>query len=179
MHLTDQSSILKILGSIFGGNSVLVARLDDRIVGFSTTVIGSPKNILKDPTLPDETGSYLAGVAIHDDFKGRGIYSQMTETSVGSATKDKLPVLFTRTQNPIVEKGLHHTLRKIQGSQDFLSYELERRLITGCYGQTLTKDLPPRVTDEAIQSNYDHMSQEAGDAFVLLFHLLYTNPHRN
>src|SRR5690606_27617898 len=94
-----------------------------------------------------------------------GLYSELNSQRIDAAIESGSELIFTRTQNPIVEIGLTKAL--IDKDLDF---EVHRIYSPGIYGEMLTAEQPV-VKDSLIQDTYDHLDYESGDAFVLMFKL--------
>lgn len=154
---------------------LIVAMNGDRVVGFSSLVFGSPNEILADNYLPDIKGSYLAAAAVVEEAKGKGIYQHMNDQRIAVALGRRDEVLFTRTQNPLVETSITRTLERNAEEGEIAGYSLQRVLIPGCYGSQLTAETPPPSPDPKIQKAHDRLDLTAGDAYVLLYAIGYKN----
>lgn len=132
--------------------------------------------LFQDPSFPKTKGYYFAAAAVAAESQGEGLYGQMNKMRLAEAIGNGYkftPLIFTRTQNPLVETAIRKELEQYPKNGRYRGFSLERRLVKGVYGQLLTNDLPPRSSDESIQHAYDGLDALNGDAYVLLFHLEY------
>ncbi len=152
---------------------LLIAKANDNVAGFTSVLFESPQSVFGDSSHSDIAGNYLSGVAITDQFKNQGLYRQMLTVAVKEGLDRKLPLVFTRTQNPIIEQGLIHELQNRKDRGEIAEFEIERMVVEKCYGEMLTREVPPAVANKELQKKYDKLDRNKGDAFVLLFHLTH------
>ena len=152
---------------------LILAMSESEVMGFSSLVFGSPRELLSHEVLPDVPGCYFAAAAVAKEAQGRNFYQKMNEKRVDVALKRHKQVIFTRTQNPLVETSITHTIEQSKSRQEINGYSLERILLPGCYGGMLTGEPPPRSSDRKIQAEHDKLDLASGDAFVLLYSLSY------
>lgn len=141
---------------------------------FSNTIRTSPRALFGDPSFPDTNGYYFAAAAVSSQAQGEGLYSEMNKKRLAEAIGNGYkftPLVFTRTQNPLVETAIRKELESYPKNGRFRGFTLERRLVKGVYGEMLTGSKPPRSKEPHIQQAYDGLDYSRGDAFVLLFHL--------
>ncbi len=174
MGLEKRILILQIPRGIFGGDLLLVGKQGEKVACFSNTIRTSPRELFQDPTFPDLQGYYFAAAAVASDMQGEGLYSEMNRKRVADVIGNGYeftPLVFTRTQNPLVEAGISSALKEFKGKGRYMGFTLERRFVPGVYGEMLTGTKPPRSPEKHVQQAYDGLDVEKGDAFVLIFHL--------
>lgn len=160
------------------GDLLIIARdQEKRVAAFAAFDRIAPSALFPQTSDLQEKGGYFAAAAVHQEYQQEGIYHVLTEERVQAALDEKLPVVFTRTQNPAVEQGIRSELLLAQDERRILGYQLERRLVPGCYGQQLAKN-QPRVTNPEVAGAYNQLDVQAGDAYILVFHLKYRKDSR-
>ncbi|MGD9129320.1 MAG: hypothetical protein PVJ09_02440 [Candidatus Woesebacteria bacterium] len=165
MDTTAEDTLHHIQGDVV---TVNIDRESGEVFAFSSTVFGSPNEIFQSSEFSDVQGCYLAGATIDKERQGTGFYKKMNEGRVGIALDRKLPLIFTRTQNPRVQAGIQAVLESYKERGLIADYKLDRILIPGCYGHMLTKERP--FCDGV---SFDELDYDKGDAYVLLFSLQY------
>jgi hypothetical protein len=158
------------LHHISGDLVTVVVDSEESVKGFSSTLFGSPKNILG--TGSEEIGCYLQGATVSKEAWGNGVYKQMNELRIREGIDAKLPLVFTRTQNPRVEKGILAVLEKFKKQNIIKDFQLNRIFVEGCYGTMLTKDEPILDSTDTGEA-FKKLNFRAGDAYVLTFELEY------
>ncbi len=153
------------------GDVVMVAYAGEKPLAFHTMQFGSPRDLLRDPSLPDRDGCYFAATAVAKEAQGQGIFRQINQRRFQIILDRGIDLVFARTQNPLVETGITHHLRRLEQQGSIQSFTQERRLLAGHYGQMLSAERPPRSADVPIQDAYDQLVPEKGDAYALLFAL--------
>lgn len=153
------------------GDVVMVAIAGDEVLGFSTLVFGSPSNVLGEKGFPKTYGCYFAGAAISDYAQGIGLYQTMNSLRLDIALENDFQLVYTRTQNALVETAITHSLKRIKEKGKIKNFVLKRIKMEGCYGQRLTGYVPPKSNDLNIQKAYNSLDLDKGDAYLLLFAL--------
>ncbi len=162
--VTDEDTLHHIQGDV-----VSVHITDNgEVAAFSSTVIGSPKDILKLPDAPSEQGCYLAGATVAKEHQSSGLYKNMNRERIELAVAKKLPLVFTRTQNPRVQAGVESVLEKMKTDGRIVDFSFQRIKIPGYYGSMLTKTKP---THHGIE--YTDLDYTVGDAYALIYTLTY------
>lgn len=164
--VTREDSLNHISGDIV---TVLLDE-EKNVRGFSSTVFGSPRQILGIGSR--KPGCYLQGATVSKEIWGSGAYKQMNELRIQQAILQHLPLVFTRTQNPRVERGVLAVLDKFKQKKLIKRYQLKRTLVRGCYGTMLTKD-KPKLDKSDTGKAFGKLDFEAGDAYVLEFRIRY------
>lgn len=163
MRTTDEDTLHHIMGDIV---TVYTDETTQEVIAFSSTVFGSPNDLLDSQEISDKQGCYLAGATISKARQSTGFYKQMNESRINAALVRNLDLIFTRTQNPRVQSGIQAVLENMKEKGVISNYELERILMPGCYGHMLTEEKPH---DDKV--SFDELDYENGDAYVLLFSL--------
>ena len=157
-----------------GGDVVHVVKDGDRVVGFSSTQFGSPRELLHDPQLPDGRVAYFAAAAVHADAQGTGAYRDMTEERVSVADREKVDIV-TRTQNERVENSITGALERRKARGEIQGYNVTRHHQVGIYGRQLAKQTNEEAqVDSKIGEAYSPQSgfdKQRGDAHVLIFRI--------
>ncbi len=155
-----------------GGDVVLVAKASRRIgetmvgiiqkevIGYASLKFGGMGDLVK---IGNGEGAYLAAAVVDPRYQERGVYKKLTRKRIETALEEGVKTIFTRTQNPQVERGIRGTLEEMG-----VNYVLERILIQGAYGEQLTRERP-KVKNEEVQHVYEELDYNEGDAFVLVF----------
>lgn len=141
-------------------------------LGFSSLVFGSPAEVFGRPDLTQEKGVYLAATAVVKEMQGTFVGQRLNNFHLNTLVNQRLPVFFTRTQNPRVEGGILRSLEQAKKDGKIASYRIERHLVPGHYGQRLTTE-PQRTSVAQTQESYDRIQSDQGDAYLLLFHVEY------
>lgn len=165
--VTEEDTIQHMSGDI-----IMVQRNSERVNAFSATVFGSPNEIFNSDSISDQRGAYFAAATVRKEAQGKGLYKAMNNERVMEAVDSGVPLIFTRTQNPRVQAGIEAVLGRFKDSGQITSFYTERIKVPGAYGRMLTKETP--YSDSV---NFDELDLEAGDAYILLFHIEY--PTRN
>ncbi len=97
----------------------------------------------------------------------------MNNERVMEAMENRVPLIFTRTQNPRVQAGIEAVLSRLVDSGQINSFRTERIKVPGAYGRMLTKE-----TTYSDSVNFDELDLDAGDAYILLFHIEYPTGNR-
>ncbi len=157
-HIKGDMVILAEILGIVKGTTVEVVQ---EVVGYSSLQFGSMRELVGIDR--SGKGAYLAAAVVHSNYQGKGVYGELTRRRIEESLRRGVKTIFTRTQNPRVEKGIRGSLEKMG-----VNYELERVLVPGVYGQQLTAERP-KVRDRRIQRAYDKLNYPSGDAYVLVF----------
>lgn len=152
---------------------LLLVKKETKVVAFSSLIFDSPQNVFQNENLPNIQGTYFAAAVVSKEAQGQGIYQEMNTKRITVALERNDQVLFTRTQNPLVETTITHTLDKQRDEGEIASYSLERHYVPDCYGAMLSGNRPPRSPDLAIQKEHDKLRLEAGDAYILIYSIDY------
>ncbi|PWU23017.1 hypothetical protein C5B42_04390 [Candidatus Cerribacteria bacterium 'Amazon FNV 2010 28 9'] len=163
--VTEEDTIRHMSGDIIMVNR---EHNSDRVNAFSATVFASPNEIFNSETISDQKGAYFAAATVRKEAQGRGLYKAMNVERVLEALDTVVPLIFTRTQNPRVQAGIEAVLEQLVESNKIGSYRTERIKVPGAYGQMLTKEKP--YSDSI---SFDELNLEAGDAYIILFHIDY------
>lgn len=163
--VTDEDTLHHIQGDVV---SVHITTAGE-VAAFSSTMIGSPKDILKLADASSEQGCYLAGATVAKDHQGSGLYKSMNRERIELAIARRLPLVFTRTQNPRVQAGVESVLQSMQEAGQLNGFSLQKIKIPGYYGTMLTKTKPTHHGIEYTELDYD-----AGDAYALIYTLVYS-----
>lgn len=163
--VTDEDTLHHIQGDVV---SVHITT-GGEVAAFSSTVIGSPKDILKLAEAPSEQGCYLAGATVAKEHQSTGLYKKMNQERIDLAVARRLPLVFTRTQNPRVQAGVESVLQSKQAEGVLSGFSLQKIKIPGYYGSMLTKTKP---THHGIE--YTDLDYDAGDAYALIYTLVYS-----
>ncbi len=152
------------------GDLLITAHQGGKVVGFSTSVYGSPRDVLENTTFPGQDGVYLAAGAVSQEAKASGIYQAMVLQRIVAGIAKGNSLVFTRTQNPLVEQSIVGALRLLKNTGDIFDCTLHRVKLPKLYGGMLagsgqTSQIPN------IQQAYADLDVMAGDAYVLLFNL--------
>lgn len=165
------------------GDYLILAMDGQKVVGFSTLVMGSPRKVFGDPQLPEgpaNSNAYFAAAAIAEDVQGQGLYEQMNRKRMELAMDDDLvQAIFTRTQNPLVEQSISTMLADLKKRGRIDGFSLERIHMPKVYSGMLTGEKPPRSKDPVIQAAHDKLNLEEGDAYVLIYHLRESQQERS
>lgn len=146
--------------------ALMILGLDgERVVSYSSMEFGRMGELLGDDRFGDEQGCYFVAGMVAGDSQGNGFYSELNAVRVGEALDRGADMIFTRTQNPVVELGLVAAMKKCG-----VDFSVERYYLPAVYGEMLTASKPV-VGDPEVQSEYDRLDYEAGDAYVLVFRL--------
>lgn len=137
-----------------------------RILGFSSTRFGSPREILESAEFPAVPGCYFSGATVVKEKQSNGLYRQMNARRIEHALRRGSEIVFTVTQNPRVESTIRSVLTELTQNGIIAGYAVDRTLIPGCYGKMLTREKP--VDD---QISYDELDYPKGDAYALFFSL--------
>ncbi len=140
----------------------------EKVDSFGAFKFGSPNEIFNRADFSDERGIYIAAVTVHQEAQGQGLYKAMNEEGLSEAVEQRYPLVFTRTQNPRVQAGVQSILHRFVQEKKIAGYTLEQRVLPGFYGQMLTKE-----RQFARSVTFDELDAQAGDAYVLIFHLDY------
>jgi hypothetical protein len=154
------------------GDLILVVKKDDSVASFSNVIFKSPSEVFNDESLSQEKGCYFAAAAVRESEKSTGLYSKMNEKRISTVVSNKLPLIFTRTQNPLVEVGISRQLKKFQEQGFIKDFSVSRKIVRGVYGQMLTSS-EPQSKDEKINSAFKELDKMNGDAFILFFSIVY------
>lgn len=157
----DQEDILNHLG----GDLVILGLSQDKVASYASTNFNRSPRIIFGEGYPEADGSYFAAGAVARAFQHRGVYGQLNMLRVRQAVERGQRLIFTRTQNPFVEAGIQHALTSFG-----VTPQVERHYVAGCYGQMLTASRPVH-RDPQLNQHYDRLDYDAGDAFVLMYHL--------
>lgn len=156
-----------ILSIYFGENS-------KRVVGFDSIDFKSPKEGFEgipgvNFPFSEEKGVYFAGALIAGEVQKSGLYTNMTKERVRRGLEKGLNLVFTETQNPNIEAGIKNTLEIMKAEGEIGDYSMnERVLLPNLYGRCMYKDIPK---NEKI--SYDKLNYDTGDAYALVFNLVY------
>lgn len=153
------------------GDLFITAYRGDKLVGVSTSVYGSPTEVLSNQSLPNDQGVYLAAGAVAKESQGEGIYQAMVLQRIYAGLDKGVNLVYTRTQNPRVEQSIISAMRILKLSKDIKDCTLERVKLPGFYGAMLTGE-KPATNDKKLQKVYAELNMRAGDAYVLLFRLI-------
>lgn len=157
------------------GDYVIIALNDKKqVVGFSTIDRRTdPRHEFDVSSLPNKPRIYFAGAAIAKEAQGQGLYEQMNRERMNILMDEhQVDGFFTRTQNPLVETGLTHTLEGLKRQGRVSDFSLKRIKMPKAYkAGMLTGEKPPRSKDASIQEAYDSLNIEEGDAYVLIYTL--------
>lgn len=154
------------------GDRILLRHEHGEVSGFTSTVFGSAHEVLNDPRFSKMPGAYFAAAAISNEHQGKGVYRQLNERRFAYAFEQRLPTIYTRTQNPIVEASLVRGLQEAKRQKKITNFSLERMICPKQYGKMLTTE-QPRTKDRSLQAIYDQLDYASGDAYALIFHLEY------
>ena len=110
-------------------------------------------------------GLYLAGAAVQKEHQHVGLYRKMNHTRIGKSIDARLSFIFTRTQNPKIEKGIVATLDAFQAEGRIAGFTIAREIVRGAYGRMLTERKP--------EPHYEDLNYKAGDAHLFVFRLTY------
>ncbi|MCD8507230.1 hypothetical protein LRY65_00245 [Candidatus Woesebacteria bacterium] len=154
------------------GDLIMVNRNAERVNAFSVIIFASPNEIFTSNSISNQKGAYFAAATVRKELQGLGLYKAMNNERILEAMNSHVPLIFTRTQNPRVQAGIEAVLSDYEASGYIASYSTKRMKVSGAYGQMLTKEKP--FSDSVTFSDLD---LEAGDAYILLFHIKY--PTRN
>ncbi len=166
----DKSDTLKHLS----GDLFITAHQGEKLVGFSTSIYGSPKEVLGIDSLTEESGTYLAAGAVAKDAQGRGIYQAMLLQRIYAGIDRGVSLVYTRTQNPLVEQSIIQAMKILKISRDIDDCTINRVKLPGFYGEMLTGE-EPTTKNIKIQQEYDQLDMRVGDAYVLLFRMMKRN----
>ncbi len=158
-HIGGDVVILAEAQERMGG--AMVAAVQRLVVGYASLRFGPMRELVG--IGGGEEGAYLAAAVVHSNYQGMGIYGELTKRRVEESLGRGVRTIFTRTQNPRVEKGIRRSLEEMG-----VDYGLERVLMPGIYGQQLTAERP-RVRSRRIQRAYGGLNYPSGDAYVLVF----------
>ncbi len=155
------------------GDEILLAGDGEKVVLYYSAFHNtSPREHLRDESLTDEKGTYLSALTIDPRQQGHGLSKEVYDRSLTPKLRERIPLIFLRTQNPRIEAGITSYLKRAKKRGDISGFTIERRLLEKVYGQMLTT-IPARSDNPEIQARYDTIDRAAGDAFLLIFHLRY------
>lgn len=159
------------------GDQLVTAQNDaNEVLGFSVLNIGSPAKLLNNKVLPKETGGYFAAGVVAQPHQHHGIYRELNAFRLKEVRDRKLPLVFTRTQNPRVEEGMIRALAE-EKKHGVRVVGMQRILVPGFYGQQLA-NTRFQARSEKIQRHYDDLDLARGDAYILMFLLEYLRKER-
>lgn len=150
------------------------------VVGFLSGKFGIAQNVLPGVDLggvAEEEVAYLFGTAVSPEAKGNGVYTSLAKAFIEEAQSRGLRTILFSTQNPHVEAGFEHALATLGQKA-----EKQRIPIPGRYGRLLTGEVPASVRNRDIQSAYEGLRRDVGDAFAVVYKLqssLQENVRRN
>lgn len=142
---------------------------ESNVAGFLSGKFGKAADMLPGVDLGEvgeQQVAYLFGTAVHPEHKGNGLYSQLAADFIREARERGHTTILFSTQNPHVEAGFDRALAQV-GEQG----EKIRIPIPGRYGRLLTGDLPAPLRHGDIQSVYEGLRRDAGDAFAVVYTL--------
>lgn len=145
-----------------------------RVVGFDSIEFKSPKDGFEgipgvNYAFPEQMAVYFAGALVAGEAQKSGLYTTITQERVRRGLEKGLHLVFTETQNPNIEAGIKNTLEIMKSEGEIKDYSMnERVLLPNLYGRCMYKEIP---TNEKI--SYDELNYNAGDAYALVFNLVY------
>jgi hypothetical protein len=148
-----------------GGDFVILAHAQGALVGYASTNLNVSLRQQFGKHFPDVNGAYFAAGVVSREYQQHGLYSNLNRLRVQEVFKRKQEAIFTRTQNPFVEAGIKSALEYAG-----ITPQINRLLVSGCYGHMLTASQPMRC-DLSLARHYTQLDYGAGDAFVLVFDL--------
>jgi hypothetical protein len=160
-----QDTLHHLSGDIF-----ITAHQGEKLVAFSSAVVGSPREVLSNTSLPEQTGLYLAAGVVAQESQSQGIYQAMLLYRLFAGLDKGLSLVYTRTQNPRIEQSIHSALKILDNGNHIPGYTVDRVKLPGFYGGMLTNETPSS-TSQHLQKIYAELDMQAGDAYVLLFNL--------
>lgn len=148
------------------GDLIILGMIDQLVASYSSINFGiSPREQFDTPGLTSKNGCYFVAGTVSAEYQANGLYGELNQRRITAAVEAGHDLIFTRTQNPFVEAGISSAILRLG-----LSASLERIVAPNCYGTMLTRE-QPRYKDMQIQSHYDDLNYDNGDAFILLYKL--------
>jgi hypothetical protein len=164
--------VVAVLKEVLGYEVFTVRSLDGRYIGFTSLYRGVGHYLLEGSPFQGRSLSYMATAMIEPEYQGRGLYGRLNQRRFEVALEQRPEIIFTRTQNPRVERGMRKALDEKMQAGLIDGWKLTRIKKDKAYGQMLT---PERVvvSDPETQAAFDLLVAEAGDAYLLIFEILY------
>jgi|GEM_PF-1516801 len=153
--------------------TLYVSENPNRVVGFDAINFVSPEKnwagLKPVGTFPDKMGVYFAGALIDGEMQKSGLYTLASIERVRRGIEKGYHIVSTETQNPRVEAGVKDTLDEMKRTGEIKNYSMNQRvLFKGLYGRCMYKEIP---THDKI--SYDKLDYDKGDAYALVFNLVY------
>lgn len=137
------------------------------VVGFSATNIEtSTSRGLEHPSILYPC-AYFAASAVAKDYQGMGFYGELNDRRLDFAETNGLRQIYTRTQNPHVEREITQALERMVSRRKIGSFIVDRCAVVGAYDGMLTATKPVSST-----ISYDELNYERGDANIITWRLL-------
>lgn len=152
------------------GDQLLLAISGDekKVQGFSASKLAVAEKEFQDLKLSSKPGVYLAGTAIALCHQGEGLYDFFNKSRIVFGIEKGAEVVFTRTQNPKVQKGITKTIEQMIREGSISDYALSRIVREGIYGKMLTAKKP---TGRGI--DFEDIDYERGDAVIITWDLVF------
>lgn len=148
------------------GDQVLVAHAakTGEVAGFSSTSIISPRRQFPDSDLVDIQAGYLAGAAVGADHQANGLYGELFGHRFDYIIKHQgVDMVYTRTQNPLVLRGITKGLERMVRQRRARRVVLARVvLMPSAYSGQLMPNMP---------EVFDDIDTRAGDAKVFMWEI--------
>lgn len=154
------------------GHFFITAFDGDDIAAFSSSIYGSPQDIMHNASLPAQEGVYLSAGVVKKEMQGNRIYESMLMQRILNGIDKNLSSIYTQTQNPVVELSIIHCLEMLKEHGTLRNFSLQRVKLPKLHGRQLADKLPT-VKDKEILQAYDPnvLNTAQGDVYVLLFQL--------
>lgn len=143
--------------------------LDDNnsVAGFSALAIETEDNKGIEHASLVYPCAYFAAAAIARTYQGLGLYSSLNDRRLTFAEKSNLLNVYTRTQNPKVERGITSALERMQEQNRIRGFTLDRHAVRAVYGGMLTAEKPQTKT-----ISYDYLDYDRGDANIVAWQMI-------
>lgn len=143
-----------------------------RYIGFTSLYRGVGHYLLEGTIFQGRSLSYMATAMIEPSYQGQGIYGKLNQRRFDVALGYQPELIFTRTQNPRVERGMRSALDKKIEEGSIAGWKLTRIKKEKAYGQLLTPELVT-VENRETQHAFDQLNSYQGDAYLLIFEIFY------
>jgi len=145
------------------GGFLIVAVDNEDVIAFCVSKTGTFNEVLSLSQVSDMPTVHLVGAAVRSDYQGQGVYKNLNVARLGNAISARIPLIYTRTQNPGVEAGLSATLQNMREQGLIKRFFVTRDKEDGVYGRLLTPNKPSIPPN----SPYNELNYDRGDAFHL------------
>ena len=140
---------------------------DNNVAGFSALAVETADNKGIEHTSLVYPCAYFAAAAIAKAYQGLGLYSSLNDRRLTFTEKSGLLNIYTRTQNPKVERGITSALERMQEQNRIRKFTLGRYVVRAVYDGMLTDERPQTKT-----ISYDNLDYDRGDANIVSWQMI-------